>query len=71
MTWTNAEAERVKSVEVKQDDMALTITSMDAKLDELLTLKDKGLGAFWLASILIGAAFTGIIAFVTNFFRGG
>lgn len=69
MTWTNSEAERVKAVEVKQDDMAVTMASMDAKLDELLTLKNKGLGAFWLASILIGAAFTGMIAFVTNFFR--
>ncbi len=70
MTWTNEEAERVKAVEVKQDDMAVTVASMDAKLDELLTLKNKGLGAFWLASILIGAAFTAIVAFVTDFFKG-
>lgn len=69
MTWTNAEAERVKAVEVKQDDMAVTMASMDSKLDELLTLKNKGLGAFWLASIFIGAAFTGILSFFTSYFK--
>lgn len=37
--------------EVKQD-------AMDAKIDDLLALRHKGVGAFWLASALTG---TGII----------
>lgn len=69
MTWTNEEAERVKAVEIKQEDLFRVVAAMDAKLDELLALKHKGLGAFWLASILIGAIFTGIMAFATNIFR--
>jgi hypothetical protein len=37
---------------------------MDKKLDDLLALKYKGAGAFWLASTIIG---TGIIALLTQF----
>lgn len=70
MTWSTAEAERVRTIEVKQEELASSIASMDAKLDELLALKNKGMGAFWLASILIGAAFTGIVTFVTSWFHG-
>lgn len=70
MSWTTQEAERVRTIEVKQDDLQSAVTSMDAKLDELLALKNKGMGAFWLASILIGAAFTAVVTFVSNLFHG-
>ncbi len=70
MTWTSLEAERVRTIEVKQDDLQITVASVDAKLDELLALKNKGMGAFWLASILIGAIFTGLVTFISNLFHG-
>lgn len=60
----------MKAIEVRQDELNATVASMDAKLDELLALKNKGMGAFWLASILIGAAFTAVVSFVTNMFHG-
>jgi hypothetical protein len=44
---------------------------MNGKLDDLLALKNKGAGAFWLASALMG---TGIVSFVLtlfNYFNGG
>lgn len=70
MAWTNEEAERVRTIEVGQTDLKSTVESMDQKLDDLLELKNKGLGAFWLASILIGAVFTASMYFISNLFRG-
>lgn len=69
MTWSNQEAERVRTIEVKMDDFKDTQTEMNGKLNELLSLKNKGMGAFWLASILIGAAFTAVVTFVSNLFH--
>lgn len=40
------------------------IEGMKAKLDELIAIKQKGVGAFWLASILFG---TTIVGFFTKF----
>ena len=55
MATVEAEVREVRkhqaSFERKQD-------AMDAKLDDLLALRHKGIGAFWLASMLTG---TGII----------
>ena len=50
--------ERLAVLEAKVDAMERTIEGMDAKLDELLALRNRGVGAFWLASALTG---TGII----------
>lgn len=70
MTWTNPEAERVKTIEVKQDDMATALAEMSEKIDELLTLKNKGAGVLWVASILITGAFTLFVSWLTNLFNG-
>src|SRR3546814_13666432 len=41
--------------------------SLEAKLDEVLALKNKGLGAFWLASALIGSGvISGILPLVSR-----
>jgi len=49
-------------------DMKENQDKMLEKLDDLLALKNKGLGAFWLASIFIGAIFASFLAVVSNFF---
>jgi hypothetical protein len=54
------QGERIAAVEVRIKSLEDKVESMDAKLDELLTLKYKGQGAFWLATGLFG---TGIAAF--------
>ncbi len=69
MPWTNEEAERVRTIEVSQADLKTTVEGMDSKLDDLLALKNKGLGAFWLAAIIISAVFTAAVTFVSNYFR--
>jgi phosphatidylglycerophosphatase A len=48
----------MKETEKRHDDMS-------GKLDELLGLRNKGVGAFWLASALAG---TGIIGAILSFF---
>lgn len=46
------------------------ITSLDSKLDELLTFRAKGVGAFWLASTLLGTSLVGALATVVNWMKG-
>jgi hypothetical protein len=48
-------AERVAALEAKMEVIERGQTSMDAKLDDLLALRNKGAGAFWLATSLAGA----------------
>lgn len=50
--------ERLAILEYKTSEQAKELESINRKLDELLELRSKGLGAFWLASGLLG---TGII----------
>lgn len=41
----------------------------DKKLDELLELKNKGMGAFWLASLIIGTSLVTAATAVLNWFK--
>lgn len=41
------------------------------KLDSLLELKTKGMGAIGLVSILMGSGIIGLVILVINFFKGG
>lgn len=52
--------ERLAVVETKTERLPI----IEAKLDQLLELRNKGAGAFWLASSIIG---TGIIGAVLTF----
>lgn len=56
------QAERLSSLETQNAAFYIQMQQMDAKLDSLLALRDKGLGAFWLASILLGTGFIGALA---------
>lgn len=40
------------------------------KLDSLLTLRHKGVGAFWLASLLTGTGIIGFFVSMIDWFRG-
>lgn len=57
---------RVKNLEGKVDEVKDQVKLIDAKLDSLLELKNKGAGAFWLASALMG---TGIVSFALAVFN--
>lgn len=44
--------------------------SVDEKLDELLHLRSKGVGAFWLASSILGTGIVGFVLGIVNWLRG-
>ena len=60
--------ERVATLETKLELITTELTEIKEKLDELLTLKHKGLGALGLVSVLVGSGVIGLIAIVLNFF---
>lgn len=63
-TYTNAaQGERIMALEVRVAEMQAQQREINDKLDTLLAIRNKGLGAFWLASTLLG---TGIIGFVVQ-----
>lgn len=41
------------------------------KLDQILTLRDKGVGAFWLASVIFGTGIVGALAACFNWMWKG
>jgi hypothetical protein len=64
------EVERITAVEVRLSALEEKVDKMDGKLDQLLQLRYKGAGAFWLASALIGTGIVGFITQVFHFFGG-
>lgn len=65
-TMTKSEIERITALEVQMQHLTEIVEKQNAKLDDLLGLRNKGVGAFWLASALAG---TGIIGVVFSFFE--
>jgi hypothetical protein len=62
----STQAERITALEVQVAAMQKTQLEINDKLDELLTLRNKGIGAFWLASALIGTGFVGFFDILTR-----
>jgi len=52
---------RLALLEHKVSNIEMKIEALNTKMDELLALRSKGMGAFWVASLLFG---TGIFGFV-------
>ena len=63
----STQIERLARLEERVSVLEDKVDSMNDKLDQLLTLKYKGAGAFWLMSILFGS---GIAAVILRFFGG-
>lgn len=57
--------ERVAILETRMGDLA----EIKDKLDELLHLKSKGIGALWLVSLIVGSGILGLVTMVTSFFN--
>lgn len=55
------QAERIAALEVRVTEIQCQQTEINNKLDDLLGLRNKGVGVFWLASALLG---TGIVGFL-------
>jgi hypothetical protein len=61
--------ERVAILETKINEMEHYLKDINDKLDELLHLKSKGMGALWLVSLLIGSGVLGLVALVSQLFN--
>lgn len=57
--------ERISILELEVKMLRTELSLMNTKLDDLLRLRYKGMGAFWLATALVG---TGILGVVTQLF---
>lgn len=60
-------SERVAVLETNAQSTKTTLESIETKLDSLLELKSKGMGAIGLASLVLGSGVLGLIALVINF----
>lgn len=70
------QGERITAVEVEVShlrnevyDLRQEIKSNNEKLDKLLTLQHKGMGAFWLASALFGSGIIGAAVAAFGWFK--
>lgn len=77
MTGKATQAERLVALELQVKSITLTQQKyedhwkeVNGKLDELLSLRNKGIGAFWLASILTGTGIIGVLVSMFDWFRG-
>lgn len=64
------QGERITALEVQVASLREEQQEMNRKLDELLTLRSKGIGAFWLASTLFGTTMVGLAGVFLNWLRG-
>lgn len=65
------QAERIAALEVRVSEMQKQQQQINDKLDELLALRNKGIGAFWLSSGLLGTGIVGFIVQLIEWIRHG
>lgn len=74
------QAERISSLEAQVANMraeqlaaqiatSKTHQDMNGKLDELIALRNKGAGVFWLISIILGTSVIGLATWVASWFK--
>lgn len=63
------EGERIAVLETKHDAMEDKLDSVIAKLDTLLELKSKGMGALGLVGLILSSGIVGIVLMVVNMFK--
>ncbi len=63
--------ERIAILETRFDQLIVDVADIKTKMDELISLKHKGLGAFWLVGLLISTGIVGLVSAVTGFFNKG
>lgn len=71
MTGTELEwAGRIAKLETEMTHLKKSNEEIKIKLDQLLELKSKGVGAFWLASLLLGTSIVGTFVTFLDWVRG-
>ena len=67
---TKSEVERLTTLEVQMLHLTDIVEKQNAKLDDLLGMKNKGVGAFWLASALAGTGIIGACVSLVEWLKG-
>lgn len=71
MTGTELEwAGRIATLETEMVHLKKSNEEIKVKLDQLLELRSKGVGAFWLASLLLGTSIVGTLVTFIDWVRG-
>lgn len=65
-----SQAERITALEVEVRSIKGDLQSANRKLDDLLALRNKGAGAFWLASALFGTTVVGFLSMLVEWMKG-
>jgi len=60
---------RIALLEHKVNNLEMKLNAIDSKMDELLTLRSKGMGAFWVASLLFGTGIFGIVTTMLSWMK--
>lgn len=63
------EVERIAALETEVSNLKDEVRAMNGKLDDLLALKNKGAGAFWLGGILFGTSLAAFLTYFLSWFR--
>lgn len=62
--------ERIARMEERVDELSQRMERVESKLDQLLELKNKGAGAFWLVSLVVSSGvITAILEGIRWFLR--
>lgn len=67
---TPTQLERIAILEEQVVAIKSKVDSIDNKLDEIIALRNKGVGAFWLASALLGTGIVSFLHVVFDWFKG-
>lgn len=62
-------AVRLALLEANVTSLVTIMEERDKKLDELLTLKHRGMGAIWLASLIFGSSLLAAVATLISWIR--
>ena len=64
------QAERIASLEVTMKTQTAAIERMEETLESLVALRNQGIGAFWLATGLVGSGIVGGVATIWHWVKG-
>jgi hypothetical protein len=64
------QSERLAVLEIEVRQMKELVGQMDTKIDQLVDLRARGVGAFWGASAMFGTGIVGSLITVWNWIKG-
>lgn len=70
MSRPASQAERIAALEVRVGKMIEEQKEINQSLRDLLELRNKGVGAFWLASSLVGTGVVGAVLALIEWIKG-